>query len=110
MQGASSSCEDFPSCYILQRFHSILSCHTRKRTSPFNEERTLTEEHKTEIQDMEAENPGPKSHCATNSVTWGNSFKSLWFGFLSYQIGIIKPDLSSRAIVKINTDTWKHTL
>lgn len=37
----------------------------------------------------------------------------LYFGFLSYKVGIIKPELPSRAVVKIkaeHTDTWKHTL
>ena len=39
--------------------------------------------------------------------------KILYFGFLSYKIGTIKPNLPSRALVKIKTeytDTWKHTL
>ena len=69
MQGTSSSYEDFPCCYILQRFRNILSCHRRMRTSPFKEERTLTEEYKRKLQDSEAENPGLQSNCATNYVT-----------------------------------------
>ena len=39
--------------------------------------------------------------------------KNLYFGFLRFKVGIIKPDLPSRAVVKIkaeHTDTWKHTL
>ena len=79
MQGTSSSYEDFPCCYILQRFRNILSCHRRMRTSPFKEERTLTEEYKRKRQDSEAENPGLQSNCATNYVTRGNSFKNLCF-------------------------------
>jgi len=79
MQGTSSSYEDFPCCYILQRFRNILSCHRRMRTSPFKEERTLTEEYKRKLQDSEAENPGLQSNCATNYVTRGNSFKNLCF-------------------------------
>lgn len=47
---------------------SIISCHTSKRTSPFREEKTLTEEHKRETKDMEAENPGFKSISATSPL------------------------------------------
>ena len=47
------------------------------RTSPFKEERTLTEEYRRRLQDTEAEDPGLKSICAADYVIRGNSFKNL---------------------------------